>query len=119
MAIHLKHGKRAEHNALRFLKQQGLHLILENYRCRSGEIDLIMQDHQVIVFVEVRLRTNPTYGSAVESISTGKQCRIIHAAQHYLITQGKVYQHHDARFDVLGINAQQQIDWIKNAFEVQ
>lgn len=119
MKEHATRGKYAEQSAHYFLEQQGLRFLLKNYRCYYGEIDLIMHDHNVLVFIEVRLRTRYSHGNAIESITETKQQRVIRTAQHYLMHEGKRYQNQDMRFDVVGIDAQQQIDWIKNAFEVQ
>lgn len=108
-------GVQAERWAAHYLQQQGMKLVAQNYRCRSGEIDLIMQDGQVLVFVEVRLRSNPNFGGAAASIDSRKQQRIIKTAQHYLATQVNLPP---CRFDALlledpqGLHAQ----WLKNAF---
>lgn len=118
MAIHLQYGQKAEKRALRFLKRQGLILLQKNFRCYYGEIDLIMQDNDTIAFVEVRYRSNPHYGNALESITHSKQCHLQQSAQYYLSTT-KAYRHASGRFDVIGIDAQNKIDWIKNAFEVE
>ena len=110
-------GKKAEQLALRYLKKQGLSLLHSNYRCRSGEIDLIMRDQGVIVFVEVRSRNNRYYGSALESITQAKITRIIKTAQHYLM--GQTQQEPLTRFDVVAIEINATINWIKDAFRVE
>ena len=69
MALHLDRGHNAEEQALKFLEQKGLTLITRNYRCRLGEIDLIMRDHPAVVFIEVRLRGKSKFGNAGESIT--------------------------------------------------
>ena len=116
MALHLCAGKNAEQRARRYLEQQGLRLLESNYRCSRGEIDLIMQDQETLVFVEVRYRKSDTYGSAVETVTRSKQNRLVTAARHYL------QQHRSntaCRFDVVGITGQYaaSIKWIKDAFE--
>lgn len=108
-------GSRAEELVCRFLLRQGLRLLARNYRCRRGEIDLIMQDAGNLVFVEVRYRRQNRYGSGLESVDHNKQRRISLCAAHYL-------QHHPqqarrpARFDVVAVGPDQNIDWIRNAF---
>lgn len=119
MAQHLDRGQAAETQALHFLEQRGLKLITRNYRCRLGEIDLILQDRNVVVFVEVRLRRKTSFGGAAESITYSKQCRLIRAAHCYLLTEGKPHQHQSLRFDAVLLDHYHKIDWIKNAFEVQ
>ena len=78
-------GKQGEDKALLFLQKEGLHLITRNYRCRWGEIDIIMQDKDTYVFVEVRSRS-PSLLTAAYSIGASKQNKLIRTAQHYLTT---------------------------------
>ena len=112
-------GVQAELRALHYLQQQGLKTIQRNYSCRRGEIDLIMQDGSTQVFVEVRYRSNPNFGSAAESVTPAKQQRVIAAAQHYLLSvcQDGIPS---CRFDVVAVcgNKQQNIEWIKDAFQL-
>ncbi len=116
MAEHLQSGKQAEQLACVYLQKQGLKLIERNFHCRRGEIDLIMQDGQTLVFIEVRYRRNAYHGSALESITNLKQSRIITTAQHYLMQSGWP---HNCRFDVVAITADltDQIRWIRDAFQ--
>ena len=108
-------GGQAEALAAAYLKKQGLELITSNYRCRFGEIDLIMRDGATLVFVEVRLRSNANFGGAAMSITAAKRQRLLHTAQHYL------QQHGDSscRFDAVLMQSvdMQNIEWLKNAFE--
>lgn len=111
-------GKKAEQFAANYLKQKGLKLIERNFRCRHGEIDLIMHEQQQLVFIEVRLRNHEKYVSGAESIDYYKQQRLIHTAQYYL----KIKQNSGqiCRFDVLDLHQQSGIfktRWIQNAFE--
>lgn len=108
-------GRRAEQQAKEFLQRQGLILIDKNYRCRHGEIDLIMKDGSQLVFIEVRYRKNEAYGGPLASVDHKKRARLIAAASHYL--QSKKLQG-AARFDVVGITGENQIDWVENAVEV-
>ena len=70
-------GTGAEDLACAYLQQNGLRLLARNYRCRSGEIDLIMRDGEYLVFVEVRYRKREAFGSAAETVSSSKRARII------------------------------------------
>ncbi|MBK9161457.1 MAG: YraN family protein [Nitrosomonadales bacterium] len=109
-------GAQAEQWAAGHLQQQGLEPVARNYRGRFGEIDLIMRDGATLVFVEVRLRSNPGFGGAASSIDARKQQRIIRTAQQYLAGLAHLPP---CRFDAVlmddacGRNAQ----WLKNAFE--
>ena len=109
-------GTTAERLAERHLQQAGLKLLTRNFRCRMGEIDLVMQDGDHLVFVEVRLRKHQGFGGAGASIDAKKQQRIVKAAQHYLAT----LTHTPAcRFDVVLLNGLDDtcIEWIRNAFD--
>jgi len=107
-------GGAAEAAAAQFLARQGLTLTCSNYRCRMGEIDLVLQDGPTIVFVEVRLRTNPAFGGAAESIGPRKRARIIAAARHYLAGKPEL----PCRFDVVLLDRLDppRIEWIRDAF---
>jgi putative endonuclease len=101
----LHRGHQAEEIAYHYLRTQGLKLIARNYRCYQGEIDLIMQDKNDIVFVEVRHRSRQDYGSAIESVNKKKQ-----------------FPHPNCRFDIIGIHSMtdnSKTEWIKNAFWVE
>lgn len=108
-------GERAEQLALKFLRGQGLALVYQNYRCRYGEIDLVMRDGATLVFVEVRLRTRADFGGAAASIDSAKQGKLVRTAQHYLAT---LRQMPPCRFDALLLHSADgaNIEWVKNAF---
>lgn len=114
-------GKQAEAAACTFLLGKGLSLLEQNYRCKMGEIDLIMQDKNDIVFVEVRSRSRKDYGSAAASINKNKIAKLIKTATHFL--QGKKWLYTvNSRFDVVAIHfiaGEMQLDWIKNAFSCE
>jgi putative endonuclease len=112
-----QHGAQAEQLAESFLSKQGLQLVARNYRCRFGEIDLIMQDAESLVFVEVRMRRSAQYGGAAGSIHAAKQQRLIAAAQHYLAGLRTTPA---CRFDAILMNEVDaaHVEWIKDAFGV-
>lgn len=112
-AAHLLSGKSAENKAYDYLITQGLQPVLRNYRCKSGELDLVMRDGYSLVIVEVRYRKSDAYGSAKESVTPDKQKKIIAATQHYLST---ARLESPLRFDVVAISGNGAIDWVKNAF---
>lgn len=109
-------GARAERLARDYLCERGLQLLRSNYRCRWGEIDLIMRDDDCIVFVEVRLRRHTGFGGAAGSIAPHKQARIGNTALDYL---GCVEQSISlpCRFDVVAIDSEEHnIRWLRDAF---
>lgn len=109
-------GAQMEARARRHLEGQGLSFVSANYRCKGGEIDLIMRDQQQLVFVEVRYRQQSGYGSAAESVDNRKQKKLRHAAQHYLQQH---QEHGSCRFDVIAIDGpvdKADLNWIANAF---
>ena len=110
-------GQIAETQAEDFLQQQGLKPLARNVRSPRGEIDLIMEDEDTIVFVEVRLRRRNDFGSGADSVTRSKQEKLI-ATASYFLQQNKRLAKRPARFDVVSINGQDNMDWIKNAFEV-
>ncbi len=109
------HGRQAEKIAEHYLCHQGLKKITRNYACRFGEIDLIMQQRDCIIFIEVRMRNNPDFGLGLETVNQKKQQRIRKTAQHYL-QQNKLYDTIACRFDIISLLKQQRPTWIKNAF---
>jgi putative endonuclease len=112
-AAHLMRGESAEEQAHNFLIKNGLKPVTRNFRCKQGELDLIMTDQQTLVIIEVRFRKTDKYGSAAESVTRAKQSRIIAATHVYLSSQKTDCP---IRFDVVAISGNGNIDWIKNAF---
>jgi putative endonuclease len=106
-------GKKAEDAACSFLIKNGLELVTRNYQCRFGEIDLIMKDQETLVFIEVRYRKSANYGSALESVDTGKQRKLVFAANHYLSQASGLPA---SRFDVIALTENQPPEWIIDAF---
>ena len=108
-------GSDKERLAAAYLDRQGLSLVARNYRCRGGEIDLVLRDGRNLVFVEVRYRRSSRFGSPAETVTASKQRRLITAASHFL-------QRHPTelacRFDVLAITGNDRIQWIRDAFRV-
>jgi len=113
-------GQEAELQACAYLMKQNLRLVKKNYLCKVGEIDLVMQDKNSLVFVEVRYRKPSSFGSGAESVTRKKQQKIMRAAEHYLLAH-KLSIDTKCRFDVVAvtpaINPKVDILWIKNAFE--
>jgi putative endonuclease len=111
-------GNEAEQLACDYLVKRGLTLLQRNFHCRGGEIDLVMQHGDSLVFVEVRYRRCTSYGRAAETISQHKQDRVIRCAQYYLTRHRR--WNTVARFDVVSIEGaagHMRIEWIANAFQ--
>jgi putative endonuclease len=114
----MKAGAQAEQTAAQYLQRQGLQLLQSNYRCRFGEIDLIMKERDTLVFAEVRLRSRSEFGGAAASIDARKQHKLILAAQHYLST---VSPTPPCRFDAVLLSSAEGsagVEWLKNAFQL-
>lgn len=106
-------GDAAEDAALMHLLGQGLQLVQRNFRCRGGEIDLVMREGSTVVFVEVRARASGSHGGAAASITPAKQRRLILAAQTWLQTQPGTPP---CRFDVVALEGG-RMQWLRNAIE--
>lgn len=106
-------GEAAEDHALRWLQARGLDLVERNFRCKAGEIDLILREGQTLVFVEVRQRTDRRFGGAAASVTPAKQRRLLLAAQFYL---QRLRTSPPCRFDVVAIDGG-ELSWLKNAIE--
>lgn len=111
----ISEGVEAERRAERFLESKGLTLVQRNYRCRMGEIDLVMRDRDTLVFVEVRSRSRQDFGGAAGSIDTAKRDRLLRTARHYL---SRLPSEPACRFDAVLLDggAGQRIEWIRDAF---
>ena len=123
MATTREQGQYTENLACEFLENKGFKLIEKNFNCKVGEIDLIMKDKEILVFVEVRYRKSNNFGSGAESITASKQLKLIKTASLYLQRHDKLNKQ-PARFDVISITGfigtdnidKINIDWIENAF---
>lgn len=117
-------GSEAERYARTFLEQQGLKFVMHNYRCRTGEIDLIMQDDDELVFVEVKYRSGNQHGAAIEFFHARKKRKFESAVMYYMQEKGfnpSVVPH---RIDLVGIEGliglagksqkNQKIEWLKS-----
>lgn len=102
-------GNQAEILAKNYLIEKGLQLVRENFFSRFGEIDIIMQDVDCLVFIEVRRRKS--LDLALESITSAKQRKLVKTAQYYLLKLGR---ESNCRFDVIAVDDMCQITWLKN-----
>lgn len=109
-----RHGAAQEALALAHLEAAGLQLLARNVACRVGELDLIMQDGDILVFVEVRARRSDRFGGAAASVTFAKQQRLVRTAQFFLKTAWRGPMPH-CRFDVVAISGE-GIAWLRDAF---
>lgn len=115
-------GLRAEDAAAAYLQGQGAQILLRNYRCRCGELDIVAQvGASELAIVEVRTRSSNAFGGAAASVDAGKRQRLIRAASR-LLQQRSELARLRVRFDVIVISDpygdRAQITWIKHAFSV-
>ncbi len=109
-------GQQAEHSAEAHLSRAGLQTLARNWRARGGELDLVMRDGEMLVFVEVRARSSAAFGGAAGSITASKQRRVINAAKQFLMKHQE-HVEREARFDVVSFEKDGRLSWLKAAFE--
>ncbi len=111
-------GQEGEDQAAKYLVKLGYKILERNYRTRAGEIDLIALHGGNVVFVEVKTRTNESYGAPELAVTPQKQRRMIKAALGYIKT--KMLHQVPCRFDVVAISPakDQDVELIQNAFEI-
>lgn len=110
-----KTGTRYETMAAEYLEKHGYQILERNFRCKSGEIDLIARDGQYLVFVEVKYRKSTSHGSAAAAVFTKKQQNISRVAAFYLL-KNHLPEYTSCRFDVATIDGN-EIHIYKNAFD--
>ena len=108
-------GSETEARASEYLMSQGLRIVVKNYRCRLGEIDLIAAEPDgTVVFVEVKFRRSSSYGLPEEAVNTTKQNKIRRTALYYL-TEHRLSPENAVRFDVVAMDST-EIRWYRDAF---
>ncbi len=101
MATTVSIGASAEELAARLLVQRGYTIVERNFRCASGELDIVARDRDVLVFVEVRSRADAEHGDAAAMVSVRKQRQVARVAMHYIVDRDPVFAR--SRFDVVAI----------------
>jgi putative endonuclease len=112
-------GKHGEDLAAVWLAEAGYRIIERNYRCLFGEIDIVAQEGDTLVFVEVKSRRSGAFGAPELAVGLEKQRKISRISLHYLAERH--WSHRPARFDVVAVKLQPggpQIELIRNAFEL-
>ncbi len=110
-------GRAGEDAAAFYLEQQGWIILERNYRLSGGEIDIIAQDGDYLVFVEVKTRRGSTFGSPFEAVDIRKQQRLTKAALTYMSERCLDMA---ARFDVAAVFSEKstfRVELLRNAFE--
>lgn len=119
-APHIRLGRAAEAAAVQFLQARGAQVLLRNYRCRCGELDIVARWGEELALVEVRSRSSDAFGGAVASVDAGKRRRLARAAARLLQERPDLARLR-VRFDVMAVKdplgTAPRIDWIKHAFE--
>ncbi len=112
-----KIGQKGEAAAKNYLENKGMVLVKENWRCKMGEVDLIMREKEALIFVEVRLRRKTIYGAGYETVARDKIRKLVNTARYY---QQKEDYWGDIRFDVVSIEVDEDkgfaLEHIKDAF---
>jgi putative endonuclease len=112
-------GRKGEALAQKFLKKKGYHILMQNYICKLGEMDIIAREKDTLVFVEVKTRTSMAFGPPQLAVNETKQRQLSKVALHFLA------EHHleeaKARFDVVAIllGDPGEIELIRDAFDVK
>ncbi|HUR40665.1 MAG TPA: YraN family protein [Verrucomicrobiae bacterium] len=110
-------GAAAEDRALSFLQAQGLKLIARNWRCKLGELDLVLADADTVVIAEVRSRRRSDYGSAAETVDWRKQAKLVRATRVLLAARPELAER-PLRFDLVTLDGDGAVEWLREAFDV-
>ncbi len=94
-------GKFGEDVAERYLIQKGYRIISRNFSCRQGELDIIAEYNEYLVFIEVKTRSNFLYGKPVEAVDKYKRQHMYRVAKYYLHIHG--WENRFVRFDVIEV----------------
>ncbi|WP_434358366.1 YraN family protein [Parasalinivibrio latis] len=106
-------GQLFENEARLFLEKKGLNFRDNNAHAKGGEIDLVMQDNNCIVFVEVRFRKKATYGNAAETVTYSKRQRMLRAAMFWLMRNGYPSESTEFRFDIVSFDGSaDNVHWL-------
>lgn len=106
-------GDEAESRALDYLQAKGLQFVVRNYRCKCGEIDLILREQETWIFVEVKFRQSEDYGRSIEQLTPQKQRRVLNAVRVFLVDNHLNEFHTPIRIDLVALT-DSSIEWIKN-----
>jgi putative endonuclease len=108
-------GTRGEDVAAAWYVKQGYEVVARNWRCREGELDLIVRSGRTYVFCEVKTRTTTVFGAPVEAVTRDKQMRIRRLAARWL-EDGAPGPAKDIRFDVASVLGPREVEVLEGAF---
>jgi len=110
-------GRAGEDAAAALLSERGLRVVARNVRYRNGELDLVAEDGNVLVFVEVRRRSSGEHGTPSESVTASKRTRVVRAARRWLVENPR-FASREVRFDVVALQDHPvSLEWIRGAFD--
>ena len=118
MTARSRFGALGEEAAAELLRKAGYRIVARNHRCRRGEVDVIAEKGDLLVFVEVRTRASAAFGGPEETVGTRKQRRVVAAARDYLAQRRGPPK--AARFDVIAVvdgPAGPTVTHFENAFD--
>ena len=118
MDIRRQAGQRGETVAASFLEKEGIRILMRNFRCKYGEIDLIAKDQNGFLIVEVKMRSTSRQGFACEAVDWRKQRKICRTYDYFRMKY-QISEYVSVRFDVVEVDQEDHCHWIKNAFEYQ
>ena len=107
MTTTIESGNAAESRAVQLLVRRGYTIVERNFRCQTGELDVVARDGDVLVFVEVRSRANSDHGHAAEMVDVRKQRKVAKVAMHYIGLRDPVFA--KSRFDVVAITGDEEV----------
>ncbi len=113
-------GRAGENAVAKYVKRKGFKVVAKNLTTPFGELDLIATDGEYVVFIEVKTRSNASYGAPSEAVDYIKRKHMIASAKHYLQTTEKTESY--SRFDVAEVfcnNGKYEINYIEDAFYVE
>ena len=115
-------GRKGEVAARTYLERRGVRILVTNYTCAAGEIDLIGQEREALLFIEVKTRTSEAFGPPHLAVHQRKQQQIVRAAQWFLAERR--LPEIACRFDVLGVTFPNEreaprIHWVRDAFPAE
>ena len=115
-------GREGEAAARAYLERRGVRILVQNFRCAAGEIDLIGRTRDTLVFIEVKTRTSGAFGPPHLAVHLRKQRQIVRAAQWFLAERD--VSEVPCRFDVVAVtfpldDGRPVVDWVQNAFPAE
>jgi putative endonuclease len=113
-------GAEGEKAAEKFLRRRRYAILQRNFRCKAGEIDLIALHRRVVVFIEVKTRSQDSFGNPLEAVDKRKQRQVVRAARYFIAQHG--LHEREARFDVVGVwweKGSVHCELVENAFEIE